>query len=253
MWPSLAWKLLNNSKTVLEYREQSSSQLNHSVEDIMASPCFYHPGVTAAAVCIQCGTPGCPECLEVVGGKMACRRCSPALKSRLAVQPPPPPVRPAYNPNAGLNYASSPADYVDTTPREKLNSGMMLKGIALAGVVGALGAIGIEKILFYSHFGFAFLYVFLGFAVAMSLRAFTGRGGQTMALTAVGVLIVCLGISHALYAQDLLNAARAAGDADAGVTFADAFPIAMGQLKFVHWILVAGSVFVCLTTANRES
>lgn len=218
----------------------------------MASPCFYHPDVTAAAVCIQCGTPGCPECLEAVGGKMACRRCSPTLKSRLAAQPSLPPARPAYNPNAGLNYASSPADFVDTTPRAALTSGMMLKGIALAGVVGTLGAVGIEKILFYSHFGFAFLYVVLGFAVAMSLRAFTGRGGQTMALTAVGVLIVCLGISHALYAQDLLSAARAAGDVGAEVTFADAFSTAMGQFKFIHWILVAGSVFACLTTANRE-
>jgi hypothetical protein len=226
--------------------------LNSSVEDIMASPCFYHPGVTAAALCIQCGTPGCPDCLEAVGGKMACRRCSPALKSRLAAQPVPQAQPPVYNPNAGLNYASSPADYVNATPQEKLSAAMLLKGAAIAAVVGILGAIGIEKILFYSHFGFAFLYLMLGFAVGISVRSCTGRGGVGVALTAGTIMLVCLGVSHLVYVQDILSAARASGDADPGVTFADALPVALGHLSFIHWMFVLGSLGSCIGTAYRE-
>ena len=225
----------------------------------MPNPCYYHPDVTAAGTCIQCGTPSCPECLEAVGGKMACRRCSGALKARLAAQPATPlPLRPAginpngINPNAGLNYASSPADYVNTVSVEKLTPAKIGMGIALAVVVGLLGSLGIEKILFYSHFGFVVLYVFLGAAVAMSLRSLTGRGGITMALTAAGILLVCLGVSHLVYAQDVMNQARAGGELNPGVTFSDVFPLAMGNLKSVHWIFVAGSVFVCATTAYKE-
>ncbi len=218
----------------------------------MASPCFYHPDVTAAAVCIQCGTPGCPECLEPVGGRMACRRCSPALKSRLAAQPPPPVQPPAYNPNAGLSYASSPADFVDTTPQKKLSVPMLLKGAFLAAIVGVLGAIGIEKVLFYSHHGFAILYMMLGFAVGISVRACTSRGGVGVALTAGGIMLLCLGISHLVYVQDVLSAARASGDADPGVSFADAFPLVMARLTFIHWMFVLGSLASSIGTAYRE-
>ncbi len=223
----------------------------------MPSPCYYHPAITAGGVCIQCGIPACPDCLEPVGGRLACRRCSPALKERQSALPAQPPVAPVYNPNhynpnAGLSYASSPADYVDTTPREKLSAAMLLKGIAIAAVVGVLGAIGVEKVLFYSHHGFAFLYLMLGFGVGIALRSCTSRGGVGIAATAAVVMALCLVVSHLVYVQDILTEARASGNADPGVTFADAFPFAMARLTGIHWLLVVASIGSSASTAYRE-
>lgn len=221
----------------------------------MANPCYYHPKTDAVGSCIQCGTPGCAACLETVGQKMACRLCVGVLKSKPAVtSAAPPPVRQASaNPNAGLNYASHPSEYRDTTPAEKLTPARLLKGIGLASLVGLLGSIGIEKILFSIHFNIAILYLLLGLAISGSLRAFTQRGGQAMALTAAGIMLVCLGIGHLLLVQDILNQMRANGDSGAGTPFFDLFSSVMSQLSFAHWMFAAGGVMLCLLTSNRES
>jgi len=231
----------------------------------MPNPCYYHPQAEAVGACIQCGMPGCADCLEAVGERMSCRRCAGALKSKLAAQtaaaPQARPPMGAYpnvnpnnmNPNAGLNYASVPSDFVDTTPLPKITPDKLLIGIGVAGAVSVLGSLGIEKILFYSHFGFPFLYLILGATVSGCLRACTGRGGAAMALTAAAVMAAGLGISHLVYAQDVLSRARALGDAGAGMTFADVFPLAMGSLSFIHWLMVAAGVVMAGVIANRES
>jgi len=221
----------------------------------MPNPCYYHPAVAAAGTCVQCGTPGCVDCLQQIGDKLACRRCAASVQSRFGTEPvPPPSERPLGPANDERRYANSgPRNYMAAVPADTLTPDKIVKGIVLAGVVGVLGAIGIEKILFYSHFGFAFLYLMLGVGVALSLRAFTGCGGVAMGLTAALIMAVCMGVSHFVYAQDLLNAARASGDADPGVTVTDAFPAAMANLKFIHWILVLGGIVVSFTTGNQES
>jgi len=221
----------------------------------MPNPCYYHPAVAAAGTCVQCGTPGCGECLTQIGDKLACRRCAAAIQSRFGTEPVPPlSVRPLGPANDERRIAASGTrNYMAQAPDETLNPGKIVMGITLALVVGVLGAVGVEKVMFYSGYGFAFLYVVLGFMVSASLRAFTRRGGQALALTATGVLLVCLAVSHLVYAQDVLNQLRASGDLGPGVTVMDVLPAALGNLKFAHWLFVLGSVMTCLVTANQEA
>lgn len=165
---------------------------------------------------------------------------------------PAPSIAPAPNrgPNAGLNYTSSPRDFVDTTPVEPLKASQVLLGVGLALVVGTLGSVGIEKILFYSHFGFPYLYLIVGAAVAGSLRWATSRGGPAMAAGAVALMLVCLGIGHVVLVNDFVSQSRAYGDA---VTFSEMLPLVLGHLRSIHWIMVAGGVILAAVTANREA
>ena len=234
----------------------------------MPNPCYYHPQAEAVGACIQCGTPGCAGCLEDVGGRMSCRRCAGALKDRLAAQTAAAPASrpaagvypgaapsaaPGYNPNAGLTYASGPANFVDTTPLPKITPEKLLLGIGVAGPASFLGSLGIEKLLFYSHYGFPFLYLLVAATVSGCLRACTGRGGPAMAVTAGAVMAVGLGLSHLVYVQDVLNRARDLGHADIGTTFSDALPAVLGSLSFLHWMLVAAAVVMAAVASNRES
>ena len=222
----------------------------------MPNPCYYHPAVAAAGACVQCGTPGCGDCLTQIGDKMACRRCAASVQGKFGAEPvpPPPSVRPLGPANDERRLAASgPRNYLAQVEEEALTPDKVVKGIVLALVVGILGAVGVEKVMFYSGHGFALLYVMLGFMVSVSLRAFTGRGGQAMALTATGVLLVCLAVSHLVYAQDVLTQLRASGDLGPGVSVMDVLPSALGNLKFVHWLFVLGSVMTCLVTANQEA
>lgn len=221
----------------------------------MLNPCYYHPAVAAAGACAQCGTPGCGECLTQIGDKLACRRCAATVQNRFGTEPVlPPSVRPLGPANDERRFAASgPRNYMTEVPDETLTPARVTKGIVLAAVVGVLGSIGIEKILFYSHFGFALLYLLLGAGVGASLRAFTGRGGVVMGLSAAGIMAVCMGVSHYIYAQDLLNSAWASGNADPGMTAAAAFPAVMASLKFVHWMFVLGGIVISFMIANQES
>jgi len=213
----------------------------------MPNPCYHHP--------------------QGVGARMACRRCAGALKDRLAAQTAAPASRPAagvypdvnpgvnpsYDPNAGLNYASGPANFVDTTPLPKITPARLLLGVGVAGAASLLGSLGIEKLLFYSHFGFPFLYLIVAATVSGCLRACTGRGGAAMAVTAGAVMAVGLGVSHLVYVQDMLGRARDLGHADVGVSFSDALPAVLGSLSFLHWMLVAAAVVMAGVASNRES
>jgi len=239
----------------------------------MPNPCYYHPQAAAVGNCIQCGTPGCGECLEDVGEKMACRRCSPALKSRLAARaaasapPAAPPANmrygpdPGYDPALGItppprrNYiaeaAAAEAAAAAAVP-QSVRVGRRLMGLGLASAVGFLGALGIEKIAFTSNFDITILYVVLAVAVAASLRAFTGRGGVATGFIATGVMIVCLGFGHWLYVQDVLNQANAAGGLGAGATDSGTFSAVMDHLNPTHWMLVLCSVIACFSFGYRE-
>ena len=207
-------------------------------------------------MCAQCGTPGCPECLETVGLKLACRRCVDLLKRNLLAQPASPPsvrpLNPELNPNAGLNYASNPADYVNAAPPNTYKPQQMLMGVGLASVVGVIGAVGIEKLLFYGHFGLALLYIILGAAVGGCARAFTGRGGVVIATAALVVMAASLMISHLIYAQDIMTQAQASSDLPGGASLSSTFPIVMGQLKFIHWAFVAGGLFASVRIAGLK-
>ncbi|MGI4790339.1 MAG: hypothetical protein ACRYFS_15990 [Janthinobacterium lividum] len=121
----------------------------------------------------------------------------------------------------------------------------LMVGIVLAFVIGVIGAIIIEKILFYGHFGLSLLYVGMGYGIGWGIHRATGRGGAGLALLAVGIMVSCLGVSHLVWAQDVLNEVRAAGNADASATLFDAFPIAMSSLGIMHWVCITFGLMAC--------
>ncbi len=229
----------------------------------MSNPCYYHTEVSAVGNCIQCGLPGCGECLEDVGGKMACRRCRGALKSRLAAQAaasappaaPPANVRfgpdPGYDPALGItppprrNYIAEAAAAEAAVP-QSVRARRLLMGLGLAGLVGLLGALGIEKFAFATNLDITVVYLVLAALVAWSLRGVAGRGGIATGFLATGVMIVCLWFAHWLFVQDFVN------KMGTGVSVSEAFPVVMSHLTGTHWMLVLCSVIACFAFGYRE-
>lgn len=85
----------------------------------------------------------------------------------------------------------------------------------------------------------------MGYGIGWGIHRVTGRGGAGIALLAVGLMVACLGVSHLVWTQDVLNQARAAGNADAGVTFMDALPVATAALGLMHWVCMGFGVLAC--------
>ena len=217
----------------------------------MPGPCYYHPTYEAAGTCIQCGMPACTDCLQQVGGRSVCSGCAGAFKERLAQQAPvyaanyaaPPSIYGAPPPSI---YGAPPGAYtgpaVGVNPSDKKE---LMIGIALALVIGVIGAVIIEKILFYGHFGLSLLYVGMGYGIGWGIHRATGRGGAGLAVLAVGIMLACLGVSHLVWTADVLSAARALGGVPASMTVLDAFPIAMSSLGIMHWVCIAFGVMAC--------
>ena len=216
----------------------------------MSNPCYYHSPVPAVGSCIQCGTPICGDCQQIVGGKSACKRCADALKARFAQQTAP--IQPNYSPQAGSGIPGAPAPQTYRAVSEKSSASQMLTGIVLGGFVGIIGAIIIEKILFYAHFGLSLLYVALGYGIGWGIHRVTGRGGPGLALTAVGVMIASLCVSHLVWAQDILNLARSEGNVDPGMTLFDAFPLAMATLGIMHWVCIIFGLLACYRGVEQQ-
>ena len=201
--------------------------------------------------------PACIDCLEQVGGRSVCGGCAGPFKERLAQQAPPPPyasAAPSYSPGASpYAYGASPAPYagtaVGTNPSDRKE---LLIGIVLALVIGIIAAVIIEKILFYGHFGLSLLYVGMGYGIGWGIHRATGRGGPGLALLAVGIMIACLGVSHLVWAQDVLNAVRDAGNADPSANLFDAFPIAMSSLGIMHWVCIAFGLMACYRGVEQQ-
>ena len=210
----------------------------------MVSSCYNHVSVSSSASCVQCGMPFCKDCLEAVAGRPVCKRCLPAMQARVEQQmasaPPP-----AYAAPQGTYPGYAPQTAALAIPDAGAGAKALLIGIALSLVIGIIGAIAIEKILFYSGFGLSLLYIVLGYGIGWGLHRIMGRGGSALALVAVGVMVVSLGVSHLVYAQDLLNKAAATENLRAGITVFDVFPALMQSLGFMHWVLIAIGLFSC--------
>lgn len=192
---------------------------------------------------------------DLAGNPMG-RRAAPAPPTAAPVPPPPYASPPAYtqppgarpDPNAALNYASSPRDYVNAPPEAK-TPGQMLLGVGVATAVGLLGAVGLEKILFTTHFNITILYILLGSVVAGTLRGFLGRGGQTTCLVALAVMIVCSGVGQLLLVRDVVTRINDSGGI---ATFSEMLPVVLGGLSVRHWMLVGGGIICCGYIAYKE-
>ena len=220
------------------------------------SPCYYHPQVSAVGNCLQCGTPGCGDCLEDVGGRLACRRCGAGLKSKMTAQqaaPTAPPANVRYGPNPGFdpdlgiappprrNYIAEAAAAEAAIP-QSVHTKRLLMGVGVASGVGLLGALGIEKIAFTINYDIAILYIVLAALVAYSLRGLAGRGGVGVGFLAGAVMTVSLGFAHWLYVQEVV------GKVGVGVSVPDV----MSHLSGTHWMLVLCSAIAAFVFGYRE-
>src|SRR5579875_608223 len=196
----------------------------------MPAPCYYHPDTAAANTCVQCGVPICNDCTDRVGEKTVCRKCVQAVRTRLeshmaaapaSGQYAPPPAQ-GYQPG---NYAGRPpmrdggvfGGSAVVLPPEPVNVSQMILGIAVAAVIGIIGAIITEKILFTTGFGISYLYIAIGYGVGFGLHKVIGRGGPGMATLAVGIMIFGLLVGQLVYTADMLGKFRADDPSMAGV------------------------------------
>ena len=199
----------------------------------MASPCYYHPaasssGSASSAVCLSARI--VPSRL----GESRLQEVRPASKARMeqqmAVAPAASQGRPApyagYAPPAygGAPGAAAPPAYGRAAVSQRSDFKEVLMGIGLGLVIGIIGAVIIEKILFFAHFGLSLLYVAMGYGIGWGIHRVTGRGGTGLALAAVGVMAVALFVGQLFYAQDVLNMVRDAGTRMLRPRFLTPFP-----------------------------
>jgi len=85
----------------------------------------------------------------------------------------------------------------------------------------------------------------MGYGIGWGIHRSTGRGGMGLAMAAVGVMAFCLGVGHLVLAQDLLNAARSAGNADSSDTLFDVVPLLPAHLSIKHWICIGIGLMAC--------
>ena len=224
----------------------------------MASLCYYHPDVSSNGTCLQCGMPICAGCTEQVAGRPVCKKCTPSFKARMEQQAAAAPAQGRQAPYAG--YAPQPYGAASTPPAysgmaakgERSDMQEALMGIGLGLVIGVIGAVIIEKILFYGHFGLSLLYVAMGYGIGWGIHRVTGRGGTGLALAAVGVMAVALFVGQLFYAQDILSAARDTGHADSSATLFDALPFSVTHLAVTHWICMAFGLLACYRGVEQQ-
>lgn len=228
----------------------------------MASPCYYHPAVSSTGACIQCGMPICANCTEQVTGRTVCKKCSPSFKACMEQQMTATPAAaqtrqvpyPGYvpQPPAGVSGTQTPPSAYGGAAVVGRQSDMKGVLIGLGLVIGIIGAVIIEKILFYAHFGLSLLYVAMGYGIGWGIHRVTGRGGTGLALAAVGVMAVALFVGQLFYAQDILNMVRDAGRADASATLFDALPVSVTHLGPMHWVCMAFGLLACYRGVEQQ-
>jgi hypothetical protein len=125
------------------------------------------------------------------------------------------------------------------------------KGLAVGFAIGLIGCILTEKLLFYAHFGLAYLYIGIGWGIGAGIWHFTNRGGNQLASASVGVMMLSLLIAHFVLAFDVLNDARANGIGD-GLTVFDVFPQVIGMLGPMHWVCIFIGVIACFNAAHKQ-
>lgn len=222
----------------------------------MASLCYYHPTVSSTGSCIQCGMPVCAACTQQVVGRSVCQKCAPAFKARMEQQAAAAPGRQApyagYAPQPYGTESAPPAYSGKAAKGERSDMQEALIGSGLGLVIGIVGAVIIEKILFYGHFGLSLLYVAMGYGIGWGIHRVTGRGGTGLALAAVGIMAVALFVGQLFYAQDILNMVRDAGHADASATLFDALPVSVTHLGFMHWVCMAFGLLACYRGVEQQ-
>jgi hypothetical protein len=199
----------------------------------------------------------------MVGAVPACVQCEPAIKirqSRLSgsgsaqagtpTQPYPGAQPQTAPPYARPSYDASEAAVAKARGEHNRNTAL---GLIAAFVIGTILSIAVLKILFYAHAGISWLYVGIGYGIGFGIWKFTGRGSVGLAAAAVGIMIVSLGIAHIVFAADMLNAAKASGDADQSITLFDAVMELPQMFSPMHWICIVIGLFACWRGVEGQS
>ena len=163
-------------------------------------------------------------------------------------QPPPPRQPPTYFDGKQFRFTNEPQ-----VSQSQMTT-QWLTGLAMALGVGILGYIGVMKLVAVAGTlpvgkGFLVLNMLVAACVGGAVRYAAGKGGMVAAGVTVPVLAVSLLAGHLAYTSDLIGRYP---HALAGATVFSAFPRAMANLTFFHWMGVVGSFGVGTAVAFKE-
>jgi hypothetical protein len=239
--------------------------------------CAYHPDKAAVSACSECTAPLCRECETLIKGKPVCQRCIANIRAKVGaelgaqgVPPPPgssypPPASPypqqpgayspqpsSYPPQQGAPYGQAPVPggtvYRAPSPviEEPANPGKLALGVVAGLVVGIVGAIILEKIHIYAHFGLSILYIFVAIGIAGALTKVSEQSSPLISVLSVAVYFVSMLVSHYVYALDLV-----AAEAPGLPMSMDIFVASLKIFSPMHWIIIAIGAYSAFTTPMR--
>lgn len=150
----------------------------------MPSPdarCAYHPNRPASDWCSQCDQPICAECRTQVAGKVVCRTCVEAIRSRISAE------------QAAATTVAAPM-YVAPARTEPVSGGRILLGILAGAGAGLLGTILWLVLGYFLPFNLSLFAVAIGWAVGQVIVRVGRTGGMAPAVAGGLISLVFIGI-----------------------------------------------------------
>lgn len=231
----------------------------------MLNPCYYHPEIAASGNCIQCGLPICGTCTDRINDRAVCHKCVKSVRDRLEKQMAVAGTGPALvgqgaamNTTSAFGGASQAAvsnPYMaraSAVQAEPLEASHLVLGIVAAMLIGIVGAVILEKIYFYAHFGLSLLYILVGYGVAFGLYMFTKRGGVGMGALAAAIMVAGLLAGQLVLTSDIVNMAHSESSKAGGITTSMMFPILLAHMGTMHWVCIAIGLYFCFSTMARR-
>lgn len=190
----------------------------------MNAKCAYHPDRPAAAACRDCAAPLCADCQTRIDGRTVCPRCADIARAGVAApsaqvtgapaaSAAPQTSAPGFSgpatvtippPSAAAESTATPVPIPSPIVKEPPPPARILVGIALAAVVGLVGAFLWEKIYFHLHFSMAWFYIILGLFIGGCVVGGGGRYGIIPALLGGALTFGAIMFGHWLLMHDVL-------------------------------------------------
>ncbi len=155
--------------------------------------CFYHPDRPASETCTECREAICPECEEVVAGKVVCRQCVSAIRERIAseiAEADPAEPETSYGVAAvgiGDPQPAATGVYQAYAPPPAHAQAIGLKhifgGFALGLLAGIAGLAAWFGVVYFLSWNFALFAIGVGWLIGVgTVKGAGGRGGNVVAL-----------------------------------------------------------------------
>jgi hypothetical protein len=97
------------------------------------------------------------------------------------------------------------------------------------------------------------LYSAIGYVIGRTIWKYTGRTDTGTVFGAVGIMVLALIIGHIDFAYDVLNAAKAAGQADPHLTVIAVLPHVLKMFTPIHWVYVLIGLVICGISTMRTN